>query len=223
MNITIGFIRENFDKFNNEYFGGELETPTFEITHAKSYLGQYEHTHDYRGRLKTSIIRISDKFDRTEIDVQNTIIHEMIHLYIHQNNIRDTRPHGRVFNRIADRINRQGGWHIARTNSIEGCGLLVKEEGRKWVVACFKDGKNRYFRFVINKNCVKKFLNKFDNHPDHFQNVFVFASTDDKTYAHYPECRSSVRGWFINKEEFESLQKTEKVVYCTLGVKHSAA
>lgn len=234
MVLTIDFLSKKFKEFNNEYFEGKLKTPTFEITHVKSYLGQYHwkydkfnYTYDGRRIIRESVIRISDRYDRSEIDVCNTLIHECIHLYIRQNNIKDTRAHhGRVFNSIADRINRQGGWHIARTDSVEGCGLTDKSSVQTYYIGCFYSGSSRkYFKFRINPKYLEYYKNKFDKYPKHYQDAFVFTSKDDKKYAHYSACYKSVRGYYISKEEYDSLRETEKVIYSlqTLGINHCAA
>ena len=227
MVLTIGFISENFHKFNKEYFEGELKTPAFEITRVKSYLGQYHWKYGFDGDLIENVIRISKMFDRSETDYQNTIIHEMIHLYIRQNHIKDTRRHhGRVFNSIADRINRQGGWHIARTDSVEGCGLTDKSSVQTYYIGCFySGGSKKYFKFRINPKYLEYYKNKFDKYPKHYQYAFVFTSKDDKKYAHYSACYKSVRGYYISKEEYDTLKETEKVIYelQTLGINHCAA
>lgn len=227
MVLTIGFISENFHKFNKEYFNDELQTPSFEITRVKSYLGQYHWKYSFDGDLIENVIRISNMFDRSETDYQNTIIHEMIHLYIRQNHIKDTRRHhGRVFNSIADRINRQGGWHIARTDSIEGCGLTDKSSVQTYYIGCFySGGSKKYFKFRINPKYLEYYKNKFDKYQKHYQDAFVFTSEDDKAYAHYSQCHSAVRGYYISKNEYDTLKETEKVVYSsqTLGLKHCAA
>ena len=227
MVLTIDFISENFHKFNKEYFNDELQTPSFEITRVKSYLGQYHWKYGFDGDLMENVIRISNMFDRNETDYQNTIIHEMIHLYIRQNHIKDTRRHhGRVFNSIADLINRQGGWHIARTDSIEGCGLTDKSKVNKYYIACFLTGSTgRYFRFRINEKYLQYYKDRFDYYPTHYKNVFIYVSTDDKKYAHYSKCYKSVRGYYISKEEYDTLRETEKIIYSlqTLGLNHCAA
>lgn len=227
MELTIDFIADNFQVINELYFNNELETPRFEITHVKSYLGQYHWRYDMFGEFMDSVIRISDMFDRSEDDIVNTIAHECIHLYIRQNHIKDTRPHhGRVFHSIADRLNREGGFHIARTDSIEGCGLRDKSKKETYYIACFKSGScGKYFQFAINKNYLEYYQDKFERYPKHYQNVFVFMSTDDKKYAHYTKCRKSVRGYYIDFTEFDTLRETENIIcsYQTLGVKRKAA
>lgn len=215
MELTIDFIADNFQNINKLYFNNELLTPRFEITHVKSYLGQYhwKYSHDSRVFLD-SVIRISDMFDRTEEDVINTIAHEIIHLYIRQNKIKDTRPHhGRVFYSIADRLNREGGFHIARTDSIDGCGLRDKTKKETYYIACYNmRGSGKYFQFAIDKNYLEYYFNWFKTYPSHFRDVFVFTSTDDKKYAHFVKCRKSVRGYYIGFEEFNNL-RNNKVKY----------
>lgn len=140
MALTLDFIREQFNVINNNHFEGKLLTPRFEITHVKSYLGQYHWQYSYDSRIFIdSVIRISDMFDRSDADIINTIAHESIHLYIRQNKIKDTRQHhGRVFNTIADRLNKEGGFHIARTDSVAGCGLRDKTKvSNPYYIACF--------------------------------------------------------------------------------------
>ena len=98
MALTLDFIKEQFNVINRKHFNNELLTPRFEITHVKSYLGQYHWQYSYDSRIFIdSVIRISDMFDRSDADITNTISNEMIHLYLRKNKISDTRKHhGRI-------------------------------------------------------------------------------------------------------------------------------
>ena len=86
-----------------------------------------------------------------------------------------------------------------------------KSKKETYYVACYKMGKNgKYFSFVINKNYLDFYQSLFDRNPQKYQNAFMFTSTDDKKYAHYPKCRQCVRGYYIDFEEFNKLKETEK-------------
>lgn len=217
MELTIDYLSEMFDSFNKEYFNNGLQKPNFEITHVKSYLGQYDCQKFWDGSLLWHVIRISDRYDRSEEDVCNTLIHEMIHLYIAQNNIRDTRPHhGKVFYGIADRINKEGGWHIARCNSVDGCGLRNNEHKTFYVCCFYIFSKKSYYRFAINKNYIEYYKSLFNKYLHYYQEPIIFTSTDDKAYAHYRECRKSVRGYYIDKEEYNHIKESENIIYQTI-------
>ena len=54
---------------------------------------------------KIVMYRNSDNFDEKFID--SVLVHEMIHQYIFQNNIKDTRAHGPVFKKFMTHINRE--------------------------------------------------------------------------------------------------------------------
>ena len=206
MTPTLNFLSTNFHLFNEEYFGGELETPRFEICNTKTLLGQccWKWKRDYfSGNLvcKDFTIRISRYFNRSESEIQNTILHEMIHLYIRQNNLTDPKSHhGKLFYDIADRINEQGGWNISRTDSVEGCGLN-NNRGKIFYVACFKS-KDRAFIFCINKNYLNCYYERFKRVKNWYKDAFIFTSTNHEKFAHLTECRKSVRGRFISLEDY---------------------
>ena len=208
MVLTIKFIEDNFDKFNGEFFNGKLKKPEFEIMHTKSLLGQC--TWDNKnGKRINYRIRISDYYKRDEKQYQNTLIHEMIHLFIRQNNIKDTRKHhGKVFYKYANFINGYG-WDISRTDDIGGLDINV-EGTITYNLAAFRDEKGRYFIFRYNPKFAGYYLTKFQRSRWHYQNVFTFTSTNNKKYAKFTCCRQSVRGYYLTKAEFEELKDKYK-------------
>lgn len=206
MKPTIQFIADNFKKFNEEYFDGGLITPTFELMRSKSVFGQFCHNW---GAYK---IRISTYYDREEKNILNTLIHEMIHQYIRQNNIRDTRPHhGKVFFSIADRINRQGGWHISRCSNDGELQPTVIPTGKTYYLAAFKlNMEGRYFLININKDYVDYYKNVFDMNLKQFSCVVFFTSTDPK-YDTMRKCRRKFTGKYISKDEYDAYAASDKV------------
>ena len=206
MELTIKFIETKFNEFNKEYFKGELITPIFKIIGAKSYLGQLSWKNKNKKRYDY-VISVSNYFDRSEKDFCNTIIHEMIHLYIRQNNIKDTnKHHGKVFYSIADRINKYG-WDISRTNDTIGCELTTKETVTYNMVA-FIDRKGRYFLMRYNAKNRSNYVAKFIKYK--YTGIIWFTSTDNKKYATFPECRTGINGLFITKGEYEEIEKIDQ-------------
>lgn len=212
MKLTIDFIKEQFILINEKYFNNELLMPRFEIKHVKRFFGQYHWKYSYDENIFfDSVIRISDMFDRSEKDVINTIAHEMIHLYIRQNKIRDTRPHhGRVFYSIADRLNKEGGFNISRTSSAEGCALTKKTD-KTYYVFNFLLKNGNYFQFVVNEKHLTKFIT-FYNEKCYSEKWFVFKSNDDKRFATYPLCRNNSRGRYIDEKQFYENLNNENII-----------
>lgn len=131
MTLTISYISEKFEKYNNLYFNGSLKTPKFKISNSKRALGTLSisrRLNFYGGYTKEHTISISKYYDRTEKQYDNTLIHEMIHLYISQNDIIDNGSHGRRFKAECARINKYG-WDLSRTTDTSGWKL--SEEAQK--------------------------------------------------------------------------------------------
>ena len=82
MIATNKFVKERFDKFNILIFKGALP--------------------DIPPRIKTRW-----KSEQKQRELEDRIIHDMIHLYITHMKITDTGKHGLVFRRITERINRE--------------------------------------------------------------------------------------------------------------------
>ena len=57
-------------------------------------------------------LRISKRFDFTEQELQDTLIHEMIHYYISYNQLQDSSAHGQLFRQMMNDINEKYGRHI---------------------------------------------------------------------------------------------------------------
>lgn len=221
-NLTTTYLEQKFNEFNSAYFKGELNMPTLVIFKSKRLNGQYSWKYNLKGELIKSVIRISNYYKRSEFDFCNTLIHEMIHLYIRQNNIKDTRPHhGRVFYSIANRINKEGGWDIKRCNSNQGIESNIKQD---FVVAAFEQ-KGKRFVFVINEKKVGYYINHFESYAHYYINPIIFKTNNAKEFSNYCVCRSKVRGYYKTIDEFNKLfeEKTELIYNGeTLSVCHIA-
>lgn len=111
----IHFIESAFNRFNTLIFKGELPTPRFTVTMARTFRGKlcYRISRSFSGtRVNDLEIRISRGFDLPEEEWEDVVIHEMIHLLIVHKKIRDTSSHGTAFRKIMADINRSHGRNI---------------------------------------------------------------------------------------------------------------
>jgi len=91
-------------------------------------------------------LRISIRLDLPENEVEDTIIHEMIHYYIHFNGIKDTSAHGKVFRQMMNDINQRFGRNITITHkSTPEQKQQLAETRKRWHVVAvvrFHDGRS---------------------------------------------------------------------------------
>lgn len=194
MTLTLQWMKENFDKYNNLYWDGKLKTPTFQIVSTRCTNGAYRYSKE------GGFLKLSNYHKNTEKEFANTLIHEMIHAYIRQNHLAALGDHhGEVFQKEAARLNALG-WNISRCTDFSKVEPTIKTTYR---VMDFKDGEGRYFRFVMNNKKVQMYRRRAKRAPYHFTDWFIHTSDDWATYDRYPRCVSSCRGAFITQEEFE--------------------
>ncbi len=148
MTVTLSYAQEQFDRFNALIFSGKLPPVPIVLTRAGSFLGRlcYVRRRTLLGRKANTgfTMRLSTSFDLPEEEIQDVIIHEMIHLYIAANNLKDTSTHGQIFRSMMNDINSRYGRHV--TVSVKAkptVQTLNKPSGRKHYVcvSTFPDGK----------------------------------------------------------------------------------
>lgn len=116
MIATLDYINRKFAEYNALIFGNRLPSIPMRIGHAKSTLGGVSYkkrrkpdgTYEYYNFRLT----ISSQFNLSEQEQEDTLIHEMIHLYILSNQIHDTSPHGAIFRKLMNQINHKYGRNI---------------------------------------------------------------------------------------------------------------
>lgn len=130
-------------------FDGRLPEPPISITNAKTYLGvcAFRKHRKWHGRLEYSDfkIRISRRFDLSRDEIDDTIIHEMIHYYIGLFSPADMPSHSVLFRRMMADINERFGRHISVSHrlSAEHQEQATDHRPKKHIVArvVLKDGR----------------------------------------------------------------------------------
>ena len=114
---TIPYIEEKFDEFNKLIFGGELPRIPIVLGSATRVVGAFscKVRRNFWGKKEYSDLklRFSKKFDLPENELEDVIIHEMIHYYIHFKNLKDKSAHGPLFKNLMNQINKNFGRKIS--------------------------------------------------------------------------------------------------------------
>ena len=112
LRITHYELEQWFQQFNHDYFHDKLPMPRLKLSKSRTRLGSFacRRKLTWRGYQPVDFsIRISTYYQMTERQVQNVLLHEMIHYYIAYMRLRDTSAHGTVFRQLMDELNRNNG------------------------------------------------------------------------------------------------------------------
>ncbi|MDE7349565.1 MAG: SprT-like domain-containing protein [Muribaculaceae bacterium] len=115
MRASSEFLEERFDRFNREIFHDSLPRPEMHISSARSFMGQFktERHRTFPGKIKeTYHLTLSDRYDLEPSVLEDIVIHEMIHYFIHYKRIKDSSSHGPQFRKMMHEINRTFGRRI---------------------------------------------------------------------------------------------------------------
>ena len=149
MKATIAYVEKKFEEFNRLMFDGKLPMLPIELSDAKTFLGMcvYKRRRTLWGKMVCYDfkLRINTRIDLEKREVEDIIIHEMIHYYIGLNGMADTSAHGRVFRQMMSGINERFGRHIRISHRLTSeqneqlCG--TKKRWRVVALVLFKDGR----------------------------------------------------------------------------------
>jgi len=113
---TLKYVREKIEFFNERYFNGELPPILIKLTRARTRLGSFKcltrKNPDGTREVIHRELRVSARLDLPENEIEDIIIHEMIHYYINYKGIKDSSSHGEEFKKIMNRINEMDGRNI---------------------------------------------------------------------------------------------------------------
>jgi hypothetical protein len=149
MKATIPYIEEKFEEFNQQMFAGQLPKLPIELSDAKSFLGvcvyKKRKTEDGKTECYDFRLRINTRIDLPEQEVEDTIIHEMIHYFIGVKQLEDVTTHGPIFQHMMNSINERFGRHvtISHKGTQEQRDQAVDKKAHWHVIAVvhFSDGR----------------------------------------------------------------------------------
>lgn len=159
----------NFKLFNTKYFGGKLPMPKFSYRcPANNWACYNNETAEYNGNKITNVtssgeMAFTKRYYRAESSIQNSLLHEMIHMYC-LFVLKIVPEHGQEFNQLAAKIN-QDGWQISEKNDKSDTDILIQGEE------------------------IPDILNDKENQGDKIMNGDDFNETAQKMFAELQQCR----------------------------------
>lgn len=139
MKPTIPYLKSKFEDFNVKIFGGRLPEVPITLCQVTSFVGQYKSKihvlPDGRRQPYDPQLRFSTAFDLTETEIEDTVIHEMIHYFIAYNGLIDRSTHGPLFKALMNSINENHGRNISISHRTSRDTLAeAKAVKKKWHV-----------------------------------------------------------------------------------------
>ena len=191
MLVEVSRLRDWFAGFNVMYFGGALPEPAFAVGRSRTRLGSLSWR--YRRVLLSRrpygyVIRGSNYYDLDERQLKSVLLHEMIHLYIVAEGLRDTSPHGVLFRRKMDAINADG-WGISVSAKIKEAALGTgAADKRRRVVLAVRMSDGRCLLSVVNPRYVGKIDSMVRRSADVAASAWYLSG--DGYFADFPAVRS---------------------------------
>ena len=231
MIVTKSWIENNYNKYNNLYFGGVLPSIEFKISRSKKTWGYAAYTYNrFTSKVTPISITISNYFDSPEEVKLTTLLHEMIHIYDYTvnpthfvNNGRKVKydAHGYWFKNEAARIYKLSGLDIQQyvTKEEKEVSKLSEraaqnvENQKEVALVCVVNGSISSWFFKTNIWQAETALDVIGNiswerEIGKVKSIKFYKFNDPKLAAHR-SCGKRIRGWKFDK--FGLLRKLEEI------------
>ena len=236
MLVTVNWIENHYNKFNQLYFRGTLPTIKFKTNRTKHSWGYASFIYDYKNNtIIPDEIILSNYYDSPEVVKIQTLLHEMIHIadytfypeHYFKNGKKVTKrmydPHGYWFNQEAKRISKESGYDVhnhvtseeskASSLSKSTKKSIERRVNKALVCAVFGATGIWWFKTDIDKvDYLKKHLKKAYNWAltiGEFKEI-KFYTFENKALASKRSCCTRVRGTKTNKLGFMNAMKRIK-------------
>lgn len=219
MKATIPYIERKFEEFNQQMFAGKLPKLPIELSDAKTFLGACVHR---KRRLPNGEIemydfrlRINTRIDLPKQEVEDTIIHEMIHYFIGINKMEDTSSHGPVFQGIMNTINEKYGRHLTISHKgTEEQNEQAYDTKQHWHVVAVVDLKDGKTGVKVLPRVIPRILNFYNTISSHNNVVGVKLFMSNNIFFNRFPNSSALTIRYVDKEEVMGYLKDSDTMEC---------
>ena len=217
MDINLSELKRKFDTFNKQMFQGCLPAIEIGLCRAKGKAGSFSYKQRKNLIGKACYydlsIRLSVCFNYTERELEDVLIHEMIHYYIFFKKLRDTSPHGTLFKQIKEAINARFGRNVTvsfKHNELEADETQIRRRLHIVALISFSDGKKGFKVLTRTMPRIVAFYNSIVSLRN-VESVELFA-TNDVFFEAYPHSCSLRYHPITNEELMPHLQRVTHIL-----------
>lgn len=203
--LTVDYLRQAFEHYNDLIFEGKLPLPKLKWSRAKTRLGQMACKRKMSwGRTKyyDFTISVSNYYKLTTEEIDDVLIHEMIHYTIAYTGLKDTSPHGIVFRGMMDKINRTFDRHITISMRTRNLQPRIAQQTKNFLILAIEMKDGKYFLSSVNPSFARK-LSLSLARMHEIAHYAWYQSQDE--YFHNMPCVRSLRGKQVSKEVYTTM------------------
>lgn len=210
MRATLPYIKQQFDRYNELCFDGSLPAITLVIGRAATTMGQFVHPVGRRGTYVAAYdlckIRISNHYDLAPAELDDILIHEMIHYYIWHNKLHDTSPHGPLFRSMMNRINTLHSRHITISHKVSGQQRLLNAKSRPNYLCVTHWNDGRIGLSVMASTRIFDIYRQVMSAPDVREVEWYWSS--HPWFSRFHRCMT-FKAYLIRREDYDTYIKSE--------------
>lgn len=210
--LTIDYLRQAFEHYNDLIFEGKLPVPKIKWSRAKTRLGQMackRKTSWGRTKYYDFTISISNYYKLTKEEIDDVLIHEMIHYSIAYTGLKDTSAHGIVFRGMMDKINRTFNRHITISVRTRNLQARSAQQPKDYLILALKMKDGKYFLSSINPSAAGKLAISLTRTREIAH--YAWYQSQDEYFRSMPRVRS-LRGRQVSAEVYETMIEKMKLL-----------
>ena len=209
--LTIDYLRQAFEHYNDLIFEGKLPVPKLKWSRAKTRLGQMackRKTSWGRTKYYDFTISVSNYYKLTKEDIDDVLIHEMIHYSIAYTGLKDTSAHGIVFRGMMDKINRTFNRHITISVRTRNLQARSAQQPKDYLILALKMKDGKYFLSSVNPSAAGKLAISLARAREIAH--YAWYQSQDEYFRSMPRVRS-LRGRQVSAEVYKTMIEKMKL------------
>lgn len=203
MALDIQTLHEWFSYFNRLCFQDKLPMPRLMLSKSRTQLGSMTYRRSRRYVVfseQSFTIRVSTYYESSEAELQDVLLHEMIHYFIALNKLRDTSPHGVLFRRMMKEINEKHRRNITVSTCCAGKSVASSaRKQRERLVLALEMESGQCFLAVVNPRYAVGIRQRLEFVSGLKRHHWLVSK--DPFFADFPAVRS-LRARQVSRDEF---------------------